>query len=341
MNLSSLPLAETIPLRKWDCNGQAALSNFNLPAGCQLQLLSLSENATYLVTEPGSRRRHILRLHRPGYRSRAEIESELTWITAIQAQSIAQTPPVIRTQNDQMVAEFRDVYARTQHAVLFAHIDGASPEEDNLCDAFRQVGAISADLHRHSQNWQQPTGFTRPVWDEESAIGINGHWGYWRNNADVGLTEARLLEQLDTELRKQLATYGRPAERYGLIHGDMRQTNLLVKDGKVNVIDFDDSGFSWHLYELACSLSFIEANPQRDAFTAAWLDGYRTGVTLNREDLAIIPALVMLRRLLLVGWFSTHQHTTEARELKSFVPDSLEMAELFLTGDYLRAGINN
>lgn len=340
MSLFALSQEAGTACQEWDNNGQAALPCFGLSADCQLTLLSLSENATYLVTEPDSGQHHILRLHRPGYRSRAEIESELSWIRAIREEGIADTPSVANTEEGHPIAEFCDRYGQTQHAVLFGHIDGTMPESSSLSDVFTQVGSISADLHRQSQRWTCPPGFTRPHWDEETAIGVNGHWGYWRNNVQVGPAETQLFARLDAELRKQLAAYGRPADRYGLIHGDMRQTNLLVQNGRVNLIDFDDCGFSWHLYELACSLSFIEAHPQRDAFTAAWLDGYRTGIVLDQHDLNIIPALVMLRRLLLVGWFSTHQHTTEARDLQTYVPDTVEIAEQFLSGRYLWDGIH-
>ncbi|TBU93301.1 aminoglycoside phosphotransferase [Stutzerimonas kirkiae] len=340
MSRSARVTEEPLP-QEWDSNGQAALASFGLPADCSLRLLSLSENATYLVTEPGSGQHHILRLHRPGYRSRAEIESELAWIGAIRTQGVAHTPAVIRTLDDEPLAEFRDARGCRQHAVLFAHIDGQAPTEGNLAEAFQQVGRISAELHRHSRGWPLPAGFSRPCWDVEAAMGVNGHWGYWRNNLYVGKGDARLLERVDLQLRRQLAAYGRPAHGYGLIHGDMRQTNLIVEAGQVHIIDFDDCGFSWHLYELACSLSFIEAHPQRDAYTAAWLEGYRSMVRLDSADLEIIPALVMLRRMLLIGWFSTHGHTQEARELKDYVPASLEIAEQFLGGHYLREAVQS
>lgn len=340
MSMLSLSQEVGTELQEWDCNGRAALVGFGLTADCDLKLLSLSENAIYLVTEPVSRKHHILRLHRPGYRSRAEIESELAWIEAIRGQGIAATPRAFYSQDGHPVAEFNDMHGQRQHAVLFEHIDGMSPESNNLTDAFMRLGSISADLHLHSKNWRLPAGFTRPVWDEEAAIGINGHWGHWQNNNRVGSSEVQLLKRLETELRKNLASYGRPVEKYGLIHGDMRQSNIILQDGKINLIDFDDCGFSWHLYELACSLSFIEAHPNRDDFTVAWLNGYRQTMTLNDDDLEIIPTLVMLRRLLLIGWFSTHQHTTEARELNEFIPDTLEIAEQFLSGYYLKNGIS-
>ncbi len=60
-------------------------------------------------------------------------------------------------------------------------------------------------------------------------------------------------------------------------------------------------------------------------------------MAVDRQDLKAIPALVMLRRLLLVGWFATHTHTTEYRTIgPAFVPQTVALAERFLAGRYLR-----
>ena len=54
--------------------GRAALPAYGRPADTPLRLLSLSENATYLVEDDDP---IVLRVHRPGYHSLAAIRSEL------------------------------------------------------------------------------------------------------------------------------------------------------------------------------------------------------------------------------------------------------------------------
>ena len=62
-----------------------------------LELVSLSENAVFRVdTEDGGR--HALRLHRPGYNSRAEMESELAWVEALRSAGV--DTPLIRRDLD-------------------------------------------------------------------------------------------------------------------------------------------------------------------------------------------------------------------------------------------------
>ena len=51
-----------------------------------------------------------------------------------------------------------------------------------------------------------------------------------------------MLGRLAAALRARLAAFGTGPARYGLIHADIRLANLLVDDGRVSVIDFDDCG---------------------------------------------------------------------------------------------------
>src|SRR6478736_2591104 len=76
-----------------------------------------------------------------------------------------------------------------------------------------------------------------------------------------GPAEREVLGRLDAALRARLAAFGAGPGRYGLIHADTRLANLLVDDGRVSVIDFDDSGFSWYLYDAGTSVSFFEHEP--------------------------------------------------------------------------------
>ena len=56
---------------------------------------------------------------------------------------------------------------------------------------------------------------------------------------------------------QRLHAYGTDIDRFGLIHADMRLGNLLVDGERVTLLDFDDCGFGWFLYDLAASLSLL------------------------------------------------------------------------------------
>jgi Ser/Thr protein kinase RdoA (MazF antagonist) len=114
---------------------------------------------------------------------------------------------------------------------------------------------------------------------------------------------------------KRLAAYGKGDGRFGLIHGDLRLANLLFDGDVVKVIDFDDSGFGWYMYDAATPVSFYEHEPQVPDLIEAWKTGYRKAGILSREDEAEIPTFVMLRRLLLVAWIGSHSKTDLAKAM--------------------------
>ncbi|MDC6726326.1 phosphotransferase enzyme family protein, partial [Leclercia adecarboxylata] len=122
------------------------------------------------------------------------------------------------------------------------------------------------------------------------------------------------------------------AERFGLVHADLRLANLLVDGDHLHLIDFDDCGFSWFMYDFAAAVSFFEQEPIIPALMDAWVEGYRTVLPLAAEDAAMLPVFVMLRRIMLVAWIASHSETPTAQELGiPYTQDSLVLADRFLT----------
>lgn len=147
--------------------------------------------------------------------------------------------------------------------------------------------------------------------------------------------EARaVLSRLEAELRRRLARYGTGPDRYGLIHADLRLANLLVDDATgISVIDFDDCGFGWYLYDLGAALSFIEHHPDVPLMVDSWLRGYRSVLDLPKEDEDEVWTFILFRRLLLVAWIGTHTGVDIARELGAgYTAGTCELAERYLCG---------
>ena len=87
-------------------------------------------------------------------------------------------------------------------------------------------------------------------------------------------------------------------------------------DGRdVKVIDFDDCGFSWFMYDAATPVSFYEHLPEVPDLIRHWLIGYRRVIDLPQADEDEIPTFVMLRRLLLVAWIGSHSETELAQSM--------------------------
>ena len=72
------------------------MSSYGRDRDAPMRLLSLSENATYLVDDADP---IVLRVHRAGYHSLQAIRSELEWMAALREQTDVVTPQLIPAQN--------------------------------------------------------------------------------------------------------------------------------------------------------------------------------------------------------------------------------------------------
>jgi Ser/Thr protein kinase RdoA (MazF antagonist) len=306
---------------------EASLERWPAAAGGAATPINLSENHTFRIDGPKGAR-HVLRLHRPRYHSRAAIGSELSWLEAITDETDIPVPRPIPGADGEIVQEV----APERYAALFAFEPGDEPQPDgDLVALFTTLGRYAATLHNHANSWKQPEKFVRPIWDAVSILDASGPWGDWRKAPHVEGETLAVLAELDAALRQDLRTYGTDIDRFGLIHADMRLGNLLVDGEQVVLLDFDDCGHGWFLYDLAASLSFIETSPQVPALIRAWLAAYLEIRPLKAEDLRMIDALILLRRMALLAWIGTHGETGLAQaHAGSFALDTAALARKYL-----------
>ncbi len=273
-----------------------------------------------------------LRVHRLRYHTRQEIASELAWMDALRAEAGVRTPRVVPASNGDRVVALTDAgTGEERYCVMFEFLPGVEPLEQDT-DSFEALGELTARMHRHSRDWTRPSDFARFHWDYDAAFGSEARWGRWQEGVGVGAHEREVLGRLDATLKRRLAAYGTGRDRYGLVHADTRLANLLVDDGSVSVIDFDDCGFSWYLYDLGTTVSFFEHRPQVPELVESWLRGYRRLGEISPEDEAEIWTFILFRRLLLVAWIGSHNAVDIARELgAAYTLDSCDLAESYLS----------
>ena len=302
---------------------KSALVFYELDNLLDLRLVNESENATYRVdTADGNS--FALRIHRVGYHDRVAIASELAWLIDLRAQGVVTTPRPVAGRD----GEFIQV-AQSRHVVLFEWEQGREPE---IGEDLAALGEAAARMHLHVMRWQRPSWFTRHTWNFETALGdVAPHWGRWRDGLGVTPDMTRVFQRTVDVIGQRLSVYGQSVERFGLVHGDLRLANLLVDGDAVKVIDFDDCGFSWFMYDAATPVSFYEHEPQVPELIESWKTGYRRVRALSREDEAEIPTFVMLRRLLLVAWIGTRRNTDLARSMGvGYSEGTVGLCEAFL-----------
>ncbi|MFT3689947.1 phosphotransferase enzyme family protein [Paenirhodobacter sp.] len=305
------------------------LPAWGLPEDAPLRLLTISENATWLVEGPEL---VVFRVHRPGYHDRDEILSELAWIAALRDEDAVPVPRPLPGLDGSLLQTFHDGEA-LRHAVCFEHVPGAEPDADaDLPRWFHHLGGITARLHGHARRFTLPKGFRRKHWTWETIIGPRAWWGDWRAAKGLGEDDRHLLERTDAALRLATRAHGMGPDRFGLIHGDMRTANLLVQGDRMVVIDFDDCGFGWHGYDFAAAISFIEDSPLIPELMRSWVAGYRDVAPLDPGIEAALPMFVMLRRMQLTAWLASHAETPTALALPGYTAGTVDLARRWLGG---------
>jgi Ser/Thr protein kinase RdoA (MazF antagonist) len=241
------------------------------------------------------------------------------------------TPAVYKAADGREVVDVT-VGDLTRQTVLFEWLPGTEPPEDKLAEKFELLGDICARMHRHSRAWQRPPWFVRFDWDFDCCVGGTPRWGRWQDGIGVGPAELQTLTRAASAMADRLRGYGRGEDRFGLIHADVRLANLLADGDDIQVIDFDDCGFGWFMFDVATAVSFIEHDPRVPELCDAWVRGYRKVSPLPEADVAEIPTFVLLRRLQLVAWVGSHRFADAALELGAeFTRGACEIAERYLS----------
>lgn len=304
-----------------------------------LELIKYRENAVYCVLTDDNRQ-FALRIHRPGYHTDAALRSELQWMFAL-AKDGTEVPQIIPTPDGQLFVNASaegdpqlrqvDLFAWVEGQELGSVENGLGNDPQVVKQIYRTIGQKAAQLHNHASQWQLPEAFQRHAWDLEGLVGEQPFWGrFWELEALTDQQRQLICNTRET-IRTGLEAYGQTADNYSLIHADFVPENLLVDGEHVRLLDFDDAGFGWHLFELATALYFIQDEPHYEVAKAALINGYREFRSLPDSELQYLPLFLAARGFTYLGWVQSRWETETAREMTPMLVQlACETAERFL-----------
>ena len=260
---------------------------------CPATLIAARENQVFRVeTADGAR---VLRLHRMGYRSQADLTSELDWMAELTRAGLPVPQPI------PTLAGARCITVNGRLADMLTFLDARpllanGPEA--ACTHAGQIGATLARLHSVSDRWQKPAGFTRPHWDAAGLFGPAPLWGRFWENPALTPEQSRLFNTFRDCAAQDLASLG-PSLDFGLIHADAVPENVLVGPDHVYLIDFDDGGFGFRLFDLATTANRLDRHDPTGTAAQTFLTGY---LAARPIDTAALPLFRALRAMTYVGW---------------------------------------
>lgn len=309
-----------------------------------IKLLKHRENSVFKVIDRVTGIQYALRIHRDGYHSKEALESEVVWMDAL-TKSGVHCPAAIRTaEGNAFVTASHPEINESRQCSMLEWVDGEQFDKlgrvekgvlPELKERYKKLGSVAAQIHNQSEKWQAPEGFFRHAWDKDGLLGENPLWGRFWEHPQLTKHQKHQMLKARIVLQGLLDQIGKQPSNYGLIHADFLPENVLFSDDKLNLIDFDDSGYGWHLFEMATSL-FPQINqPYFDDLVSAYVEGYRTKRDFSEEQLEILPAFLMIRGFAYIGWLMTRTESFPmgdriakeiAEGLCEFIPEL--MAEL-------------
>ena len=298
-------------------------------------LVSHSENIVFRVdTDDGQA--FVLRFHRPGYHTLAELHGEFQWTAALNRFGIG--APVPRYTRNEKVFVRVDLpeLSQTRFVSLVEWVEGtamatlieAETSRADLVRYFRRTGQIAARIHNQSAAWSVPPDFARHSFDAEGLMGREPFWGpFWQQSKLTPAERKQIIFARD-QIYRILIDFGKSRERYSLIHADLHPGNLIITDDRLHIIDFDDSGFGWHLYELAVAISYYQDSPYYDAIQQAIVAGYRTARPLSDQDVDLIPLFVLIRSMVSLGWIEQRPELDSSHKLPVLIERSCQQSRV-------------
>ena len=295
-----------------------------------VELIAHSENVTFRVSVRGGNSDYVLRLHRPGYNSIEELDSERAWTRALKKAGLPVPASLPTHHGDDF--ELVDIPGGDKqcYAGMTTWFEG-SPLSDYLetssdiaerVRTFRRIGKIAATIHNQATCWEEPAGFARRRLDLDGLLGEAPLWGRFWEHPDLTSAEVALLLRAREDVRDSLLAYGERTDNFSLIHADLHPDNIVYDGECLALIDFDDSGYGWHMYEFASALIEYRFAPGFGAVRDALLEGYREHRPLAAQDADMLPAFLLIRGMAIMGWY--HQRPEHAgsdyfNEVKNWV----------------------
>ena len=220
-------------------------------------------------------------------------KSILAWMAYLAAHG-ASVPEPLLSKNENLVEVISSPEGEWL-AVGYSQAEGILSEEiplDQWDDVqFQTLGRSIGKIHAIARDYVPSTEVSFPQWDKGG------------NLFNRQIENEFWLKEKQSLLLEKIHSYPKPADAYGLVHGDLHFGNFFMEIHKqvVTLIDFDDCAYGWFVMDIAVLLfDILVLYPGTDKdeygqdFLHSFLTGYLTENPLSMFWLEQLPFFLKL-----------------------------------------------
>jgi Ser/Thr protein kinase RdoA (MazF antagonist) len=240
-----------------------------------------------------------LRIYVHGWRTKAEVEAEVSLLRTLAKHDLPICRPV--KCHDGSYVQQLAAPEGMRHAVLFTGAGGRQSVNPTRRQCFT-FGALAARVHQCAD--RHDTVYKRFHIDaghliDEPLNSLGQLLDHRRKDFDF-------LQRIGEAAKIEAMKLPRTTPEYGVCHGDLHAMNVFFKDSdKPTLFDFDCFGYGWRAYDVSIFL-WSRYWAGRDAAKRklcwnAFLRGYQSERRLSRKELQAIPIFGVMRQIWLMG----------------------------------------
>lgn len=295
---------------------RSALGSYGL-SNLKARPLRSTNNTVFALTSVDNEPQYVLRVHRPRYRDPANVRSELYFLEGLNANTGLRVPSPLRNRDGEFVTALSTGEARESLLVdVLKWVPGSVRRAGAGLGpgGCYRLGKTLALIHAYGDSFQPPADFCLPLWDADAMFTKSSPYRPGDFKALLSPEQSGVFFDAEERARAAFQEFQVNKGSQGLIHGDFILGNCLFLKGEVAVLDFDDCGHGFYLYDICTLLDNLRGVAGYSARRSAMLSGYRSVKPLGAEVEEHFGALMAARHASCILWAASLLRTNRWSE---------------------------
>lgn len=278
--------------------------------------------------------RLVMRVSLPNRRTRAEVEGEMAWLASLAGGPVP-VPTPVRARNGDFAIEAGTVdVPEPRTCAVFGWLEGTQLADTMTPQHIGALGVATARLHLQASSFPAPPGMKTwnspyPFLEQEVLFGNE-----YAPLVDPGARASFMRARART---MEAVARLRAAEHPRMIHADLHEDNAFVlSDGRIAVLDFDDSMLGWPVQDLGITVWALAAHDGFDELEHALREGYEQVARWPEREAGEVRVFAASRSLMMSNYFVQHrdpeQLTQDPQMLAKMLKEDVETIDRLIPG---------